>query len=252
MSPPEFLIVAGQTVIKEKNVATNAKEQSGFTAHLDALNKVGITVPYVAKLQELNKARVGFKHYGNLPARDEAKKHQNYVEDFLIVATSEHFGITFDDLSLVDLVADEEIRNFLKSAEEKSKVGAHAEAMAECGKARSTLFGKLSKFVPKVDKNLRDVDRLLSNIEGFRTAKPFAYIAEYLAILRETSLVTLLRLPPEDYEFLKEMLPSTIKTMAGTWYVTHSRSQYGDTDCRRAITCIVNLCVSLEAYASKT
>jgi hypothetical protein len=55
--------------VKERGI--QVKETSSFTANIEALQKTGVSVSYTAKLFELNKARVGFKHYGNLPAADE-------------------------------------------------------------------------------------------------------------------------------------------------------------------------------------
>ena len=86
------------TLIKERSIAV--KEGASFTSHLEVIQKAGIPISNIPKILELNKARVGFKHYGNLPAPDEAIKFQAYVEDFLRASFTDHFGENFDDLSL--------------------------------------------------------------------------------------------------------------------------------------------------------
>jgi len=235
------------TLVKERNLTT--KDQAGFVSNIETLQKAGVTVPYAAKLLELNKARIGFKHYGNLPAPEEARKHHTYVEDFLRSAMLEHFAIKFDDLSLVDLIADAEIKQHLQAAEKQFQLGSFRECVEDLAKAKVTLFGKLNRYVPKVDSCLRDTDRILNRIDGVNNVNSFAYLAEYLGTIRETSLVALLRLPLNDYNFLRTNLPSASKTVGGTWYMNHNRSQYSEAECRRASTCIINLCVRLEQIA---
>ena len=57
-------------LIKERGI--KVKELSSFTVNIEELQKGGVQMAHTAKLFELNKARVGFKHYGNLPAAGEA------------------------------------------------------------------------------------------------------------------------------------------------------------------------------------
>jgi len=233
------------TLIKKRNVP--AKDQAGFVANLESLQKAGVSIPNAAKLLELNKARVGFKHYGNLPAPTEARKHHTYVEDFLRQAMLEQFKVSFDDLSLVDLIADNAIRDQLRIAEAKIAAANYPEAADELAKAKTMTFGRMQKYLPKVDSKLRDTDRMLNAINGVHGANSFAYLTEYLGALREAALVAMLQLPLEDYAFLRNSLPSALQTMAGNWYLTRTRFSYTEVECRRALTCIVNLCQKLES-----
>lgn len=233
------------TLIKERNVVT--KDQAGFVSNIEAVQKAGINIPFSAKLLELNKARVGFKHYGNLPASAEAGKFRTYVEDFLNAAMLEHFAARFDELSLVDLVSDNEIRQHLRLAEQNIVKASLQEAAEELAKAKTLLFGKLNQYIPKVDSRLRDADRLVNSIPGVRGSHTFTYLSEFLSAVREVSLVALFRLPLQDYNFLKTNLPSANQTLSGKWYLAHFRSQYSAAECTRAASCIVNLSIQIEA-----
>ncbi len=232
------------TLIKERNLVV--KDQAGFVAHVDCLQKANVNVPFAAKLLELNKARVGFKHYGNLPARSEVKKFQSYVEEFFRVATPEHFGVEFDALSLVDLVADAKVQEHLRLAEQKITSNDFTEAAGELAKAKSMLFGTLNRYIPQVDRNLRDADRVLNSLDGGGRSNAFAYMTEYLDALREYTLVSLLRLSLKDYLVLRNGLPNASQTMSGQWYLTYNRSKYTADECHRALQCLVNLWVQLE------
>lgn len=235
------------TLIKERNVAV--KDGSGFVANLDALQRDGHAMPYAAKLQELNRARVGFKHYGNLPAASEAEKHRVYVEDALREAMLAHFGTNFDELSLLDLVTDPTIRDLLKNAETQVRSGALPDSVASLAQARSMVFGLTRKFLPSVDSRLRDTDRVLNQIEGVRGVNSFAYLTEYLGVLREAALAAMFRMPVEDFAFLRVALPSAYQTGDGKWHVTHTRLHYTEAECRRGVVALTNLCLKLQERA---
>jgi hypothetical protein len=158
----------------------------------------------------------------------------------------DHFGVSFDDLSLVDLVADPAIRDQLRSAEAHIGAGEFAEAADDLAKAKTLTFGQMQKYIPKVDSTLRDTDKILNRIDGVRRANSFAYLTDYLRYLREASLVAMLQLPVDDYAFLRDSLPSASQAMAGKWFVTRSRSSYREAQCRRALTSIINLCQRLQ------
>ncbi|MHB1799315.1 MAG: hypothetical protein ACYCUI_13615 [Vulcanimicrobiaceae bacterium] len=235
------------TLIKERDVPV--KDQSGFVANLDTLQRAGLTMPFTAKLLELNRARVGFKHYGNLPAPSEAEKHRIYAEDALRQAMLDHFRVNFDDLSLMDLVADAPIRDLLRDAETKINAGALHDSAVSLAQARSLVFGLTQKYLPSVNTRLSDMDCVLNQIDGVRGVNSFAYLTEYLGMLREASLAAMFRMPVEDFAFLRSALPSAYQTGDGKWYFTQTRSQYTEAECRRAITAIVGLCLKLQARA---
>ena len=76
------------TLIKEKNIII--KDGASFTSNLEVVQKTGIQLPQAAKLIELNKARVGFKHYGNLPDSTEVTKYQTTLASLLKVPLQEY------------------------------------------------------------------------------------------------------------------------------------------------------------------
>jgi len=226
------------TLVKERSISV--KEGASFTSNLETIQKAGIALSNIPKLHELNKARVGFKHYGNLPAPDEAIKFQAYVEDFLRQSLSDHFEQSYDDLSLVDLVTFPDVKERLKSAEEFIANGEYAKAMPEAGIAKVLLFRRLDRFVPRVDDvYLRDTDR---NIEALD------YLARYLGMLRETTLASLLRIPLLDYSFIRTQLPRAMQNGNGQWQTTSMGGvKYDEPHCRRAISSLVDLCVRMES-----
>jgi hypothetical protein len=222
------------TLIKEKGITV--KDDSSFLANLDRVQKDGYGIPQSAKLKELNKARVGFKHYGNLPAQSEASKFQGYVEEFLKDATSTHFGCDFEKLSLVDLIPFPDIRDRLKVAETHIATANLNAAVRETSIARVELFSKLERFAPQVDRALA------------RESREFKYVTGYLERLREMSLVALLRLPLGDFAFLNATLIGATKTLDGKWYTTDTRGMLPSKDiCERQLACLANIAIAIEA-----
>ena len=234
------------TLIKDRGIPV--KESSSFTANLEAVQKAGIAIPHVAKIGELNKARVGFKHYGNLPAADEAARFLAYVDDFLRTCFLEHFGTRFDDVSLTDLVSFDDVRGKLKSAEDLVGAEEYEKAASELAIAKIMLLSRLDKFVPRVERSLRDVDKLLARVPEGRGTRCFEYLAGYLEMLRETSLASLLRLPLQDYTFIRTSLSTAVQFGNGKWQTqTAARFRYDAPLCKRAIACLVDISIRMEA-----
>ncbi|MHC1698817.1 MAG: hypothetical protein AB9919_12305 [Geobacteraceae bacterium] len=234
------------TLVKERSISV--KEGASFTSNLETIQKAGISLSNIPKLHELNKARVVFKHYGNLPAPEEAIKYQAYVEDFLRLSLLDHFGQSYDDLSLVDLVTFPDVKERLKLAEEFIANGEYAKAMPEAGIAKVLLFRRLERFVPNVDRHLGDIDNVLHNIPELRSIKAFGYLTSYLELLRETTLASLLRIPLQDYSFVRMQLPSAVQFRNGKWQTTSMGGvKYDEPHCRRAISCLVDLCIRMES-----
>lgn len=209
-------------LIKERGISV--KPQSGFVDNINKLTEAGIDVPDKGKILELNNARVAFKHYGNLPAPDEARKFQIYAQDFLRAATKAHFDKNFDNISLVDLVTNSIVRQKLKSAEVKVQQGEYKAAVIEIAIAKELLFRMMEKQIPQVDGNLNRYDSVFSQVSELGHVQVFNYIEKYLRHLRELVIVTLLQLPFDKYSFLQSNLPYVTQFMNGRWEANFTRS----------------------------
>ena len=69
-------------LVKEKNVSV--KEKDSFSSLLDKIeNGTAVIFLFKARILELNAVRVKFKHYGNLPLRDDATRLLQYAGECL-------------------------------------------------------------------------------------------------------------------------------------------------------------------------
>ena len=94
------------------------KETINFNQLIDEIDKIGKgTLTHRTALNQLNKARVNFKHFGLQPKHDDVCKFHRDLEAFFPAATSTFFNFDYDSLSLVDLIKHCRTRNFLTKAE---------------------------------------------------------------------------------------------------------------------------------------
>ena len=243
-------------LVKKHNL--QIKDGATFTANIDALLKNQVQIFEVPRIHELNKARVGFKHYGNLPAAEDAIKYQTTAEVFLRATIATHFQINFDDLSLVDAVPFSDVREHLKKAELLVQQSSFREAVVEASIANGIMLAMLDSYLPEVDSALSGNDRNIEvalgsdrvlrgssdrgNITGFR------YVSDYLSRLRDVTLASLLTLPFNDYFFLSSSLRRSRKTLGGEWVHSAPRKPIEPSAaiCARQINCLVNMSIRLD------
>ena len=85
----------------------------GFMKMLEALRDNLESFDHYLSLEELNKARVAFKHYGVLPAPEMANRFQYQTRDYLRHASEKYFELDFYAISRVSLIQNKEIRERL-------------------------------------------------------------------------------------------------------------------------------------------
>lgn len=106
----------------EKHIGMSlSKDKAGFTDVVNELSKElsargGEPLPYRSKLEDINKARISFKHYGLSPTKEDAIRLVDYGEAFLADATRNIFNVDFLSLSYVDLIANSTLRTLVTQA----------------------------------------------------------------------------------------------------------------------------------------
>lgn len=233
----EFAVWA---LIKKMNVSV--KDQTTFTAQLDQIEKEAGKIPQKAKLLELNKARVGFKHYGNLPATSEPAKFSSYVEDFLRDISLGHFQVDFTELSMVDLLPDGHVRAHLKSAEEFIAQRNYGGAVKEASIAKALILAEIERVLPSAERlgtAFEAIPHWDRSQSGAVIGRP---VQAYLASIREAVIASLLRVPLADLGFIARTTMFATQSHAGTWQVVDPmKVEYSEAICRRQVSCLVDL-----------
>lgn len=118
----------------------------GFLAFWDAMNqKTGKEPPHKGQMDRLNTARGGFKHKGILPSASIADDLLPITKSFCEEATEMFLAIKYDEISLADLIAHTQARNYLKEAEAAMAAKNTAEALTALGNAFDVLLRDAAK-----------------------------------------------------------------------------------------------------------
>jgi hypothetical protein len=95
------------------------KDNAAFNQIMDAIdNKDSRKLSHRSALNQLNKARVNFKHFGLEPKVEDTKKLKNDLEGFFPNSLSTFLNIDYDSISLTNLIGYVRVENFLNKAEE--------------------------------------------------------------------------------------------------------------------------------------
>lgn len=94
------------------------KENAAFNQIIDAIDGVGDRkLTHRSALNQLNKARLNFKHFGLEPKEADAKKFKLNIEDFFPFAVQSFLDIDFESISLTNLIGHRRTEKFLNEAE---------------------------------------------------------------------------------------------------------------------------------------
>lgn len=140
----------------------------------------------------MNKARVAFKHYGQLPEPSEGVKFLAYTEEFLQESVKTFFQRDFDSISLAELIEDGDVRGKLLAAQVSLTEGKLQDCISHCAEAEYLVSRPISMLFPSVATGITDFARLVSGPEQHEVRKLLSYFKDYLEALRNTSLAALL------------------------------------------------------------
>lgn len=210
------------TLIKEKGISVG--KNSEFSNNIGLVVAAGFRVPSQPKLLELNKARVNFKHYGNLPARRDVDKFRIYAQEFLVEACLEHFGTSFSELSGVSLIRSSELQGYFQSARAAASADQLLTAYEELGKAKCVIFRELSDRLPRFESRDRDH-------------------ARDLKALRDLLLVAIHKIDLTEYKFASFALPTTVRMVSGRFDQNHNRTMYSQEEFNRLYDFLQDLCL---------
>lgn len=224
-------------------------DKTPFTAYFDLVasaekNAAHTPLPLKAKIIELNNARVGFKHYGNLPDVSAAKKFKAYTEEFLVLSCSVFFAIDFYSLSLADLVPYPNIRSRLTSAEQKYRDNDYKGSIEDTAVAKAMLLELLANYFPKPDRNLVHGDDILRKLPGLHGVRLFSYLSDYLSKTNELNVISMLGIKISDYFVIQRLFPAALHMASGDWHFQyHARTEPNIENTRKAINMITSAAI---------
>jgi hypothetical protein len=97
----------------------NIKDGSAFNQIIDEIDKVSPTkLSHRSALNQLNKARVSFKHFGLQPKKEDVIKFRQDLEVFFPKTFQLFLNLEYESVSLVHLIGHRRTENYLRQAEQ--------------------------------------------------------------------------------------------------------------------------------------
>jgi hypothetical protein len=238
-----------------KELDAHVKDQEPFANLWDKIreapkNKERKELPLKPKMLELNKIRVSFKHYGVPPEPSLGQKYMLYTEEFLRISIRTFFNKELDEVSMADLVRDEQTKKYIKEAEDQLNKNCFDKAVVACAKAESKIFApfnsllpefsnKLTHYAPIFNRNYKDAAKsLLQNIEF------------YFDRLRMIGFASMANINMGDYLRFKSIIPSISWFANGSSQTYHRKNDYQEEEARFCIRFILDcaLAVQMQVY----
>jgi hypothetical protein len=201
------------------------KEDQKFVTYWDVINPALPNKDFGqrASMTRLNKARVGWKHYGIPIPTVEIENFRTNVADFFRENTSKVFGIAFEEISMAILVQGVEVRDRLLKAEQLNSNGEIKAALKETAIAFHDLFNRFEwRAVEQNSVHLEGVSsRRFSHVEWSapRELSSFAKeIEKELNTLHEQVKLLSLGIDYRRYIRFQWLAPTVFLAMDGIYY----------------------------------
>jgi len=153
-----FLLAVAEHVNADVGNITN------FNKYFDLINKKisPKELPFRFRLNSLNKLRVNAKHYGLPPPKSETAGLLESVKEFFEEVSLQIFKKEFVTISLIDLIKENEAKEFLLAAEKDFSNGDYENVLINCRKALYVEIESRYDISPYTDESDRNGFGLMS------------------------------------------------------------------------------------------
>lgn len=194
------------------------KESTYFNQIIDTIDKqTDKNLTHRSALNQLNKARVNFKHFGLEPKIEDVLKFRNDLESFFPTSIKTFLDIDFESISLTNLICHRRTENFLYRAEQLIYDGDYKNSISSIAIA----FAIFQSHLITGDYDYkRDPFRRL-NIEGSELGNWVDKIEEILADHQAKLNLIADGISLSDYRLFQRYTPNVNLSDAGTFEVVY-------------------------------
>lgn len=219
------IVVRARTVPVKGDRPTLGQMMDAIDAAAAAEGSEG--VPHRQRIDDLNKARVAFKHTGLCPSRADAERLVRYGVEFLEAAVPRFFGIPNRRVFLAYGVRSEPVRAALIKAEEALLEERYLDATIEASAAFAAADSPLRTLLP-------ELPTIPSLREGL--GQQVKVLTDYASGLRLVAMAALVRFEIGELLRFKRLVPVVLHSMAGKRQVIDKRlGQYTAEDAEFAV-----------------
>jgi hypothetical protein len=198
--------IAARAAVK----AVGAKPGGSFLEYWESVEKRGAApprheLPMKGEMEQLNRARAGFKHHGNPPADAAGFERDCYA--FLKLVFTEFLGVEFDAVSQADLIADDEMRGHIKAAEQALSEAKLKDALLRCADAMSAArYRRAELGGPGILVRFGGTPEAV--IPALRTLEQNMW--QHLHHIRDMSIAGILGLKLGEYALIRDWVPDKL------------------------------------------
>lgn len=176
--------------------------------------------------------RVSAKHKGQFPSKSDIEISRISVTDFLEQNSKNQFGVEFRNISLLDLVAYENVKSYLEKAQSNIDNHEYDESLISSKIAFETLL--YSYELNKKDNwynNLLDIGQKINNKYEYlvgqsgREVEWFKDITKTTNQMREVLKITALGIDFKRYSVFQFLTPEVYRDISGDYSPTSLRKQ---------------------------
>lgn len=177
------------TACKERGAPTRDRSAFDELINLLSVPERGVgELPMRAQVNEINKARVNFKHYGLMPRPDDAIRLVAYGQAFVSTAAQMLFQVNLAALSEAHLIQNPRLREVVLLAEAALAEGSYQVALYRSRLAYREAKRVVQRWAPAPDAKLTQLARAFKDRqEQEAIASAFAYLLTYLNDAREAA-----------------------------------------------------------------
>ena len=201
-----------------EHINCSLKENAAFNQIIDGIDNISQNkVPYRIALNQINKARINFKHFGLEPRYEDAFKFSCDLEGFFPTAFDTFLGIDFYSISLASLISHARTENFLNDAERLIGEDKYKESISASTVA-FTIF--LSHY--KTEPSIYYRNSFMRFKTGDREFERWVRNVDKIIDDQQSQLdLIILGINLAEYRRFKRYTPVVHLTMAGTFEIVH-------------------------------
>ena len=117
------------------NIVFSSRQEFRFKDLWNEIDQQNINLPLKSRIFELHDVRNLVQHAGIIPSFEDVIMFKGYVETFLEDVIKRAFGISFDELTLAQLIENVKLRKIVQKAEELFREGKYKECILACDEA---------------------------------------------------------------------------------------------------------------------
>jgi hypothetical protein len=227
-----------------RDVDAPTREKASFDGMWEAiekgrLNPAATKLPLRTLMNDVNKARVAFKHNGQLPTHSDAVRFLGYTDEFMREAVDAFYGVKLQDISMASLIQDPKVAGEIRAVEALLSEGNYKECVHQSAVTEPHARRLFQGSIPKID-------------FGFNRIPPeLEHLAKHLTVQRDALNTLMLGVSFGEQLRFRMLIPAVSESVSGKvqfqlrselWNYT-----YTEEDARFCVDYITDMALRAEA-----